>query len=212
MMNFIWLGLLVVAFVVAAIKGTGDAVTKAAVESAKTAVEISIGLVGVMSLWLGIMKIAEEAGLVRLLGRLIAPIARFVFPEIPKDHPAMGSIILTFAATALGLNNAATPLGIKAMEELQELNGGRATASNAMVMFAALNTAGIQFIPATMIAVLAAAGSKQPTAIIGSSLAATTIGSIAAVIATRALQPFFPYKDEPQIEAEAEIEAEGSPL
>ena len=192
MMNYIWIALLVISIVVAGITGRADAVTKAAVDSAKTAVEISIGLVGVMSLWLGIMKIAEEAGLIKLLARVIAPVARLIFPEVPSDHPAMGAIVLSLAANTLGLNNAATPLGIKAMEELQELNGHRDIASNAIVMFMSLNTSGIQLIPATMIAVLATAGSKSPTWIIGSSLAATTIGTIAAVIATKLLQPFFP--------------------
>jgi spore maturation protein A len=192
MLNYIWLGLMLVAVIVAAIRGTAAEVTKGAIDSATTAVEISIGLIGVMALWLGMMRIAEKAGLVQLLARAIAPITTRLFPEVPKDHPAMGAMIMNLAATMLGLNNAATPFGIKAMEELQELNDDKETASNAMVMFMAINTTGIQFIPATVIAILATAGSKQPTVIIGTTLVATVIGTIAAVIAARTLQPLFP--------------------
>jgi spore maturation protein A len=191
MLNYIWFALIAIAFIVAAATGRADAVTKGAIDSAKTAVEISIGLVGVMALWLGIMKIAERAGLISLLARIIAPVTRLLFPKVPTDHPAMGAMIMNISATMLGLNNAATPLGIKAMEELQELNEDKETATDAMVMFMAMNTAGIQFIPATTIAVLAAAGARQPTAIIGSTLLATTIGMISAIIAAKLLQPFF---------------------
>lgn len=200
MLNYIWLGLMLVAVIVAAIRGTAAEVTKGAIDAATTAVEISIGLIGVMALWLGMMRIAEKAGLVQLLARAIAPITNRLFPEVPGDHPAMGAMIMNIAATMLGLNNAATPFGIKAMEELQELNDDKDTASNAMVMFMAINTTGIQFIPATVIAILATAGSKQPTAIIGTTLVATIIGTIAAVIAAKALQPLFP---RPKREGEA---------
>lgn len=193
MLNYIWFALMAAALIVAGVRGTAAEVTEGAINSAKTAVEISIGLVGIMALWLGIMRIAEKAGLIALLARAIAPITKFVFPEVPRDHPAMGAMIMNISANMLGLANAATPLGIKAMEELQTINVEKETASNAMVMFMAINTASIQFIPATTIAVLAAAGSKEPTAIIGSTLLATTIGTIAAIVATKLLQPFFPY-------------------
>jgi spore maturation protein A len=195
MLNYIWFGLMAVALVVAAINGSAEAVTKGAVDSAKTAVEISIGLVGVMTLWLGIMRIAEAAGLVALLGRALRPVLRWLFPEVPAEHPAAGAIVLSLAANMLGLNNAATPLGIKAMEELQELNPEKETASNAMVTFMVLNTGGFQFIPATIIAVLAASGSKQPTAIISTTIAATLCGTIAAVATAKLLQRFFPRED-----------------
>ena len=194
MLNYIWFGLMAVALIVAIATGRPDELTKGALDSAKTAVEISIGLVGVMTLWLGIMKIAERAGLISLLARAIAPLTRLLFPKVPTDHPAMGQIVMSVAATMLGLNNAATPLGIKAMEELQTLNTDRETASDAMVMFMAMTTSGIQFIPTTVIAVLAAAGSTTPTAIIGSTLVATTIGMLAGILAARLLQPFFPYR------------------
>lgn len=193
MLNYIWFGLMAIALIVAIFNGTAGAVTKGAVDSAKTAVEIALGLVGIMTLWLGIMRIAEQAGLISLLGRALRPFSRLLFPEIPPDHPAIGAMIMNIAANMLGLSNAATPLGIKAMEELQELNPQKETASNAMVTFMTLNTAGIQFIPATIIAVLAAAGSKNPTAIIPTTIIATFCGAIAAVTMAKLLQRFFPY-------------------
>lgn len=199
MLNYIWFGLMAIAFVVAAFNGTADAVSKAAVESAKTAVEISIGLVGIMTLWLGVMRIAEEGGLVSLLGRALRPVLRWLFPEVPADHPAAGAIVFSLAANMLGLNNAATPLGIKAMEELQALNEQKDTASNPMVTFMAMNTSGVQLIPTTMIGILAAAGSRTPTAIISASLVATAIGTVAAVLAAKALQRFYPTERKPDV-------------
>lgn len=207
MLNYIWFALMLIALVVAALLGTAAEVTQGAFDAAKTAVEISIGLIGVMSLWLGIMKIAERAGLIALLARAIAPVLRLIFPEVPRDHPAMGSMLMNIAANMLGLANAATPLGIRAMEDLQTLNEGRDTASNAMVMFMAINTANVQLIPATAMAILAAAGSTRPTAIIGSTFLATLIGTIAAVIATKAFQPFFPYPKDPPLTTSVEEDA-----
>src|SRR5204863_8888098 len=122
MLNYIWFGLMAVALIVAIFTGNAAAVTKASVDSAKTAVEISLGLIGIMTLWLGIMRVAEQAGLVTMLGRALRPISRLLFPEVPAEHPAAGAIVVAVAANMLGLNNAATPLGIKAMEELQALN------------------------------------------------------------------------------------------
>jgi spore maturation protein A len=191
MLNYIWFGLMAVAFLVAMIRGTAETVTTGAVESAGTAVQIAIGLVGIMTLWLGMMRVAEAAGLVVLLGRALRPVLRRLFPEVPPEHPAAGAMVLAVAANMLGLANAATPLGIKAMEELQTLNPDSDSASNAMVTFTAVTTSGVQLIPATMIGVLAAAGSLNPTAIIGTSIVATTAGTIAAVIAAKALQRFY---------------------
>jgi spore maturation protein A len=193
MLNYIWIALMAIALIVAAINGTAAAVTSGAMDSAKTAVEIALGLVGIMTLWLGIMRVAEKAGLISMLGRLLRPFSRILFPHIPADHPAVGAMIMNVAANMLGLSNAATPLGIKAMEELQELNPEKETASDAMVTFMALNTAGIQFIPATIIGVLAAAGAKNPTAVISTTILATTCGALAAVTSARILQRFFPY-------------------
>ncbi|HEV8660825.1 MAG TPA: nucleoside recognition domain-containing protein [Thermoanaerobaculia bacterium] len=201
MLNYIWFALMAIALVVAIFMGTAPAVTKGAIDSAKTAVEIALGLVGIMTLWLGIMKVAEAAGLISLLGRMLRPFSRLLFPEIPPEHPAIGAMIMNIAANMLGLSNAATPLGIKAMEELQTLNEEKDTATNAMVTFMALNTAGIQLIPATIIAVLAAAGSKNPTAIIVTTIVATFSGAVAAVTAAKILQRFFPHE-----EREVEVE------
>ena len=192
MLNYIWFGLMAIALLVAAINGTAEAVTKGAVESASTAVQIAIGLVGVMTLWLGMMRVAEAAGLVTLVGRALRPLLRWMFPDVPPEHPAAGAIVVALAANMLGLNNAATPLGIKAMEELQVLNTDKDTASNAMVTFMAVTTSGVQLIPATMIGVLAAAGSLNPTVIIGTSIVATFVGTLAAVVAARLLQRFYP--------------------
>ena len=194
MLNYIWFGLMAIALIVAIFTGNAAALTKASVDSAKTAVEISLGLVGIMTLWLGIMRVAEQAGLITMLSRALRPISRLLFPEIPSDHPAIGAMIMNIAANMLGLSNAATPLGIKAMEELQTLNPEKDTASNAMVTFMALNTSGIQFIPATIIGVLAAAGSKAPTVIIPTTLVATLCGAIAAVTTAKILQRFFPVR------------------
>jgi spore maturation protein A len=193
MLNYIWFALMAIALVVAIFNGSASAVTKGAVDSAKTAVEIALGLVGIMTLWLGIMRVAEKAGLIAMLGRLLRPISRLLFPEVPPEHPAIGAMIMNVAANMLGLSNAATPFGIKAMEELQTLNeGDNETASNAMVTFMTLNTAGIQFIPATMIGVLAAAGAKNPTAIIAPTFLSTLCGAIVAVTMSKVLQRFFP--------------------
>jgi spore maturation protein A len=192
MLNYIWFGLMAAALIVAAIKGTVDGVTKGAVESAATAVQIALGLVGIMTLWLGMMRVAEAAGLVSLLGRALRPLMRWTFPDVPHDHPAAGALVLAIAANMLGLTNAATPLGIKAMEQLQTLNPDKDTASNAMVTFMAVTTTGVQLIPATMIGVLAAAGSTNPTVIIGTTIMATFIGTVAAILAARLLQRFYP--------------------
>jgi len=192
MLNYIWFGLMAIAVVVAAFNGTAEAVTKGAVDSAKTAVEIAIGLIGIMTLWLGVMRVAEASGLVSMLGRALRPLLRWLFPEVPPSHPAAGAIVLSLAANLLGLSNAATPLGIKAMEELQSLNDRKDTATNSMVTFMALNTSGVQLIPATMIGVLAAAGSRNPTVIIAASIIATFLGTVAAVVAAKVLQRFYP--------------------
>ncbi len=199
-MNYIWFGLMAIALVVAAINGTADAVTKGAVESAASAVQVAIGLIGIMTLWLGMMRVAEAAGLVSLVGRALSPILRWLFPDVPSEHPAAGAIVMAVAANVLGLNNAATPLGIKAMEELQTLNPDKDTATNAQVTLMAVTTSGVQLVPATMIGILLAAGSTNPTAIIAPTIVATFIGTIAAVIAARLLQRFYP-----QASAEAAV-------
>ena len=188
MLNYIWLALMVIAIVVGAINGRIEEVTKAAVEYSGTAVDISIGLIGIMALWLGIMKIAEKAGIIKLLSRAIRPVARFLFPGIPPDHPAIGTMLMNIIANWLGLGNAATPLGLKAMEDLQSLNKSKDTATNAMVVFLALNTASITFIPMTVIAVRAELGSGNPFEIITTAGFASTCAIIAAVTAAKLFQ------------------------
>jgi len=188
MLNYIWLGLIILAVVLGGINGKMESVTQAAIDSAGNAVTIAIQLIGVMALWLGIMKIAEDSGLMSLLARAIAPVMRRLFPEVPPDHPAMGSMMMNIAANMLGLSNAATPLGLKAMEDLEKLNRYPGVATNAMCMFLTINTAGVQLIPATMIGLMSAAGSKDATAIIGTTFAATVISLAAGLAAARLLQ------------------------
>jgi spore maturation protein A len=188
MLNYIWLGLIIVAVVLGGINGKIENVTKAAIDSAGNAVTIAIGLVGVMALWLGIMKIAENAGLMTLLSRAISPVMRRIFSGVPHDHPAMGSMAMNIAANMLGLSNAATPLGLKAMEDLEKLNRHPGIATNAMCLFLTINTAGLQIIPASMISVMASAGSKDPTAIIGTAFASTMCALIAGVTAAKLME------------------------
>lgn len=211
MLNWIWLFLVVVALIVGAINGNIEAVTKAAFDSANTAVKIAIDLIGIMALWLGIMNIAQQGGLVNILARAIKPVSRRLFPEIPAEHPAMGAMILNIAANWLGLSNAATPLGLKAMEELQKLNKIKDTASNAMATFLALNTASLTLIPATIIAVRTSLGSKNPTEIIGTTIFSSGCAMTAAVIATKLLQrlPMFKIKEEETLDQAAPTNASG---
>ena len=185
MLNYIWFGMMLIAVVVGTINGNIDAVTEAAIKMAKTAVEIAIGLIGIMALWLGTMKIAEESGLIRIIARALRPITIRLFPDVPSDHPAIGSIVLNMAANILGLGNAATPLGLKAMEELQELNPNKDTATNAMCTFLAINTSSVQLIlPATVVALMGTASNQ----IFITTIFATGLSTIAAIIAVKTLE------------------------
>jgi len=188
MLNYIWLALVILAVVLGGINGKIEGVTKAAIDSAGNSVTIAIGLIGVMTLWLGIMKIAEDSGLMTLVAKAISPVMRRLFPDVPPDHPAIGSMMMNIAANMLGLSNAATPLGLKAMEDLEKLNKTPGVATNAMCLFLTINTANVQIIPATMIGLMASAGSKQPTAIIGTTLAATAIALIAGLATAKFLE------------------------
>jgi spore maturation protein A len=174
------------------------AVTQAALDYASTAVNIALGLIGIMALWLGVMKVAEEAGMIRVVTRLLTPVTKRLFPEIPADHPALGAMIMNIAANMLGLSNAATPMGLKAMEELNKLNPKLGTATNAMCTFLVINTAGLVLIPATAIAVRAAAGSSNPGIIIGTSIFGAGCATVAGLIAVKLLQRLPRYrKDDP---------------
>ena len=188
MLNYIWLAMVILAVILGGINGRIDAVTKAAIDAAGGAVTIAIGLIGVMALWLGLVRIAEDSGLMALVARAIAPILKRLFPDVPPGHPAMGSMTMNIAANMLGLSNAATPLGIKAMEDLESLNKTPGVATNAMCTFLTINTGSVQLIPATMIGVMASAGSKEPSAIIGTTLAAGFCALIAGVTTARLLQ------------------------
>lgn len=185
MLNFIWLGMMCLAVLVGLIQGHLNDVVLAITSSAKVAFELALGLSGIMALWLGIMNIATESGLMNHLAKALRPIMIRLFPDVPVDHPAMGAMVLNFSANMLGLNNAATPFGLAAMKELQSLNTQVNEASNAMCMFLAINTSSVQLIPATAIAFLAANGCSDPTSIITSSLIATSISTIVAIITVK---------------------------
>jgi len=160
-------------------------VTNSVLSYASTAVEIAIGLIGIMALWLGVMKVAEEAGLIKIIAKAVRPITRFLFPEIPADHPAVGAMIMNISANMLGLSNAATPFGLKAMEELDKLNPEKGTATNAMCTFLAINTAGLTLLPVTAIAIRATAGSSNPAIIIGTSVFGAACATIAGISAAK---------------------------
>jgi spore maturation protein A len=185
MLNYIWFGMMAIGFGAGVYNGKIDAVTEAAIDMAKVSVDIAIGLIGIMALWLGIMKIAEESGLIRVIARGLRPITIRLFPDVPEDHPAIGAIVLNMSANMLGLGNAATPLGLKAMEELQELNPHKETATNAMVMFLAINTSSVQLIlPATVVALMGATASD----IFITTILATLLSTTAAIIAVKTME------------------------
>ena len=205
MMNYIWFGMMVIGVVVGVFTGNIEAVTQAAIDMAKVSVEIAIGLIGIMALWLGVMKIAEESGLISLIARAVKPVMIRLFPDVPADHPAMGSIVLNMSANMLGLGNAATPLGLKAMEELQELNPEKGTATNAMVMFLAINTSSVQFIlPATVVALMGGVSSQ----IFIPTILATTCSTVAAVVAVKFLEKRKRFAVDAAQESDSEKEGE----
>jgi len=173
--------------------------TKGLFDSAKASVNLAMGLIGIMALWLGLMKIAEESGLVKIFASAVRPVMVKLFPDVPPEHPAMGAMVMNIAANMLGLGNAATPLGLKAMQELQSLNKIKDTASNAMATFMALNTSSVTFIPATIIGIRAAANASNPAEIIGPVILATGVSTTVAIIAIKTLQklPKYRYPDVP---------------
>jgi spore maturation protein A len=185
MVNWIWLFFIVSSFVAAALAGKMEALTEAAFEGAKNGVTVSFALISVMVLWLGLMRIAEEGGLMTKLATLLHPIVRGLFPDIPKGHPALGYIMSNMSANILGLGNAATPMGIKAMQELQKLNPTPDTATPAMCTLLALNTSSITLVPTTLIAIRMTYGSAHPSEIVGTTLVATAIATVAAIGADR---------------------------
>jgi spore maturation protein A len=188
----LWTLLVAAAVAVAAVNGRMAELTRAAADSAAGAVTLALGLVGVLALWLGLMRVAEEAGLVRALARAARPLMTRLFPDVPPAHPAMGAMIMNVSANVLGLGNAATPFGIRAMQELETLNPHPGAATDAQALFCALNTASLQLIPATVIALRASAGSRAPGEIIGATILASLCGAVAAVVAARLLRRAFP--------------------
>ena len=194
-LNYIWIAFFLVAFVIALVRLVfmGDtevfpAIMKSTFDTSKTAFEISLGLTGVLSLWLGIMKIGEKGGVVNVVARVLSPVFTRLFPDIPKGHPVTGSIFMNVAANMLGLDNAATPLGLKAMEQLQELNPKKDTATNPMIMFLVLNTSGLTLIPVSIMVYRAQMGAAQPTDIFVPILLATFFSTLAGIIVTSLYQ------------------------
>ncbi|WP_428354025.1 nucleoside recognition domain-containing protein [Methyloprofundus sp.] len=202
-MNVIFLAIILIAFFTSAyhqltwIPSVSDdiapmqALTTALIEASKSSVELAIGLVGVMAFFLGLMKVAEAGGLLQIIARLLRPLMVRLFPEVPEDHPAMGAMIMNMSANALGLGNAATPFGIRAMQELDKLNPVKGTASNAMVLFLAINTSSVTLLPTGIIALRASAGSADPAGIIPTTLFATLCSTTAAILAAKFYQRFF---------------------
>ncbi len=194
-LNYIWITFFIVAFIVSSVRLIffGDIevfpeLMNSTFDSAKTAFEISIGLTGVLSLWMGIMKIGEQGGLIRLFARLLSPVLTKIFPDIPKGHPVMGTMFMNISANLLGLDNAATPMGLKAMEELQEINPKKDTASNPMIMFLVLNTSGLTIIPVSVLVFRAQLGAAQPTDVFVPILLATFFSTIAGLVVTSLFQ------------------------
>jgi spore maturation protein A len=180
--NFIWMGLIIIGIFVAAINGKMEAINEAAFEGAKIGVTICFGLISVLVFWLGMMKIAEESGLLKLFAKALSPIATFIFPDVPKDHPAMGYILSNMSANLFGLGNAATPMGLKAMEELQKLNPDKEKATPAMITLLALNTSSITLIPATIISIRLSYESSNAVEIVGTTIFATFCSTVVAII------------------------------
>ncbi len=189
MINKFWLFFIIFGMIVAAATGNIGKLTQVILDSAQRGVSISLGLVAILTFWLGMMKIIERSGLTSILVRALRPVAKFLFPSVPLDHPAMSSILMTMSADMLGMGSAATPIGLQAMKQLQELNPDKETASPAMCTFLAMNTSSITFIPTTIIALRAASGSLNPTMIIPTALVATCASFFAAI----SLDRFFRY-------------------
>lgn len=190
-MNYIFYFLIVISIIAGAINGRLPNVVNAILSGAELSVKVAFSLIGIMAFWLGMMKIAKQCGLIEIIAKLIKPVTKRLFNEIPENSPAIGDIAMSFSANAFGLTNAATPIGIKAMEELQKHNKDKTSASNAMCMFLAMNTAGFQLVPATVIAILIGIGYKNPTSIIAPTLLVTAIAFISAIILAKIFQKFW---------------------
>lgn len=196
-MNYIFYFLIVLSIIFGIINGKTQDVVNAILSGADLSVKIAFSLIGIMAFWLGIMRIAEKSGLVKIIAKLIKPITKWLFNDIPEESSAIGNIALSFSANALGLTNAATPIGLRVMEDLQKENIDKDSASNAMCTFLAMNTAGFQLIPATVIAILVAVGSKNPTEIILPTIIVTSVAFISAILIAKLFQKIWaPQKSE----------------
>ena len=195
-MNYIFYFLIVFSIIIGAINGKLQEVTNAVMTGAELSVKVAFSLIGIMAFWLGIMKIAQKSGIIEWIAKVLKPITKILFNEIPPESDAVGDIAMNFTANAFGLSNAATPFGLKAMEELQQVNKEKNSASNSMCLLLGMNTAGFQLIPTTVLAVLVGIGYKNPTEIIAPTLLVTTIAFVSAIILSKIFQKFW----EPQTE------------
>ena len=186
--NIIWFSIILISVASAAWLGKMSELTLALFEESKAAVMLAIGLIGSMAFWLGMMKVLEEAGALKIIAKIVRPVMSKLFPEIPKDHPAIGAIVMNMSANMLGMGNAATPFGINAMQELDKLNGEKGRATNAMCLFLAINTSSVTLLPLGVITIRAAAGAKEPASILIPSLLATIVSTTVAIIATKLMQ------------------------
>lgn len=194
-MNYIFLLLISISLIIGFVNGRLEEINTSLLTSCNIAVKIAFSLIGIMAFWLGIMRIAEKAGIINIIAKILKPITKKIFSDIPQNSPAIGDIAMSISANALGLTNAATPIGIKAMQELQEENKNKTVASDSMCMFLGMNTAGFQIIPATVIAILTGLGAKNPTDIILPTLIVTTISFIFAILISLCLKKIWHAKE-----------------
>ena len=194
-MNYIFLLLISISLIIGFVNGRLEEINTSLLTSCNIAVKIAFSLIGIMAFWLGIMRIAEKAGIINIIAKILKPITKKIFSDIPQNSPAIGDIAMSISANALGLTNAATPIGIKAMQELQEENKNKTVASDSMCMFLGMNTAGFQIIPATVIAILTGLGAKNPTDIILPTLIVTTISFIFAILTSLCLKKIWHAKE-----------------
>ncbi|MTI48820.1 nucleoside recognition domain-containing protein [Sporosalibacterium faouarense] len=188
MINYIWFFLIFIGILVAIFTGNIEAINSTVIEDTQSAVMFAIGLIGIMAVWLGMMKIAEKSGLINSFSKALRPITNFLFPDIPKNHPALSAIVMNMVTNMFGAGNSATALGIKAMEEMNKLNNDKKRATNAMCMFLIINMSSVQLVPLTVLKIRADAGSLNPTEIIGTSLVATTVSTVVGIISAKILQ------------------------
>lgn len=191
MINYIWFFLIIIGIIVAIFNGKIELINNVVIEDTEEAVKLAIELTGVMAFWLGIMNIAKKSGLINSFSKLVRPITKMLFPEIPEDHPAISSIIMNMVTNMFGAGNSATALGLKAMQDLNSLNKNKTRASNAMVMFLVINMSSIQLVPITVLKLRQSAGSLNPTEIIATSLIATTVSTLVGVVSVKLLERSF---------------------